>query len=534
MLIEAARRAEAAAREMLALVNTGTVASGDLREAMEVSKAFMAAGSAFQVAAAASIANSERHGDGGAEMLAAAAGLSRRDAESQVKTAEALREVPSVLEGLEDGRVSLPNATRLAEAAEKTGVEAVAADSDLLAKAESMRPEQFVRETRRWVRDRDGDSGESEHRRLRARRCVRVWDSDDGMVRLYGEFDPITGQRIRNRLRAEAGRMHDADKKHTASGDERRTFQQCMADALDNLTSNVGANSKGGKPFADICVVAHVDDVTGNLIAELPDGVRLPQSVLEQLACNAKFTGVVYDTKGRPIWRAQSVRCATEAQRQLLIARDGGCFACQAHPDLCQAHHVRPVSQGGATSIDNMVLACWNCHTKIHHFHWQIHGPPGQRTLHPPGDTMHFGPAHAPDSPSMFDPSAGRDPGRAARSTKSTSARAGGQAGSKPPSRGLTGQPEAHNPRPPGQPEHNPAHNPHTTRDHQANPRHTTRDHQANPRHTTRGHQAKHNPRPPEARARGSTPRAAPPETDADGPASASPTITNGRLFVPA
>ena len=189
-----------------------------------------------------------------------------------------------------------------------------------------------------------------------------------------------------------------------------------MADALDNLTSNAGATSKGGKPFADICVVAHVDDATGQLIAELPDGVRLPPSVLEQLACNAKFTGVVYDTKGRPIWRAQSVRCATEAQRQLLIARDGGCFACQAHPDMCQAHHVRPVSQGSATSIDNMVLACWNCHTKIHHFDWQIHGPPGRRTLHPPGDTMHFGPARAPDPPSMFDLDDGRMPARTTRS----------------------------------------------------------------------------------------------------------------------
>ena len=196
MLIEAARRAEAAAKEMLALVNAGAAASVELREAMAVSKAFMAAGSAFQVAAAASIASTERHGDGGAEVLAEAAGLSRRDAHSQVKTTEALRALPTVRDAVESGRVPAANAKRLAEAAEKTSAGDVTADRDLLAKAESMRPEQFVRETRRWVRDRDGDGGESEHRRLRARRCVRVWDADDGMVRLYGEFDPVTGRRI--------------------------------------------------------------------------------------------------------------------------------------------------------------------------------------------------------------------------------------------------------------------------------------------------------------------------------------------------
>ena len=195
-----------------------------------------------------------------------------------------------------------------------------------------MRPEQFTKEARRWAVERQRDGGESEHARQRARRCVRVWDGDDGMVHLRGEFDSVTGRRVGNRLRAEAARMYDHDKKSSRDSGQRRTFQQCMADALDNLTSNTGENSNGGKPFADICVVAHVDDETGKLIAELPDGVRLPQSVLEQLACNARFTGVVYDRDGKPIWRAHSVRCATEAQRQILIARYGGCFALRSPP----------------------------------------------------------------------------------------------------------------------------------------------------------------------------------------------------------
>ena len=410
MLIEAARRADAAVKEMLALVNAGAVSCVELRGALEVSKSFMAVGSAFQTSAAKVIAQGERHGDGGAEVLAEAAGLSRREAHSHMKTARAIKAVPAVRDAVESGRVPIANVKRLAEAVEKTSADAVEGDAELLGKAESMRPEQFAREARRWVTDRDGDGGESEHARQRARRCVRVWDGDDGMVHLHGQFDSVTGRRIGNRLRAEAGRMFDADKKsRRGSRSQRRTFQQCMADALDNLTANNNAGG-GGKPIADICVVAHVDAETGRLIAELPDGVRLPQSVLEELACNARFAGVVYDTKGRPIWRAHSVRCATEAQRQMLIARDGGCFACGAHPDMCQAHHVKAVSQGGATSIDNMVLACWGCHNKIHYFNWQIHGPPGQRTLHPP-DPMTHGPAHAPDHPPpLFTPDTNHAP----------------------------------------------------------------------------------------------------------------------------
>lgn len=58
---------------------------------------------------------------------------------------------------------------------------------------------------------------------------------------------------------------------------------------------------------------------------------------------------------------------------------------------------------GGPTDVDNMVPACWNCHNKIHHFGWQIHGPPGKRTLHPP-DPISCGPALAPDPPGLQTP----------------------------------------------------------------------------------------------------------------------------------
>ena len=180
-----------------------------------------------------------------------------------------------------------------------------------------------------------------------------------------------------------------------------------MADALDNLTS--ATNLDGGKPFADICVVAHVDDVTGELIAELPDGERLPKAVLEQLSCNAKLTGAVYDRCGKPIWRTQSRRTVTESQWQLLIAKWGGCFHCGANPGICQGHHIEPASQGGPTKLDNLVPACWSCHHRIHHDNWWIHkSPDGNHTLHPP-DRTHHGPAHAPE-PTRHGPARGPAP----------------------------------------------------------------------------------------------------------------------------
>ena len=114
--------------------------------------------------------------------------------------------------------------------------------------------------------------------------------------------------------------------------------------------------------MADICVVAHVDDATCKLIAELPDGVWLPAAVLAQRACNTKLTGVVYDRCGKPIWRAHYSRKVTESQWQLLIVKWGGCFHCGANPGICQRHHIEPVSRSGPTRLDNLAPACWTCH----------------------------------------------------------------------------------------------------------------------------------------------------------------------------
>ena len=402
MLIDDARRVEAAAKRILAQVNDGSASCEEMREAMPALKSASAMITAAQTSAAASIAGHERHGDGGAEVLATAAGLPIGEARSHIKTANTLRHLPTVRDAVESGRVTRANAKHLAAAVEKAGPQAVEADGELLAKAESMRPEQFRRAARRWTAEREGDHGASEHARQRARRRVRVWDGDDGMVHLHGEFDAVTGKQIATRLRAEASRMHDTDKKNVnADGAGRRSFDQCMADALDYLTAGNGSDG-AGRPFADICVVAHVDDDTAKLVAELPDGTRLPAEVLDSLTSNAKLTGLIYDRRGKPIWRTESRPTATRAQRQILNAQWGGCFHCGTHFAICQPHHIEPVSRGGPTKLDNLVPACWGCHNRIHRDGWQIHkSPDGNHTLHPP-DRVAYGPACAPDDPPLF------------------------------------------------------------------------------------------------------------------------------------
>ncbi|MDE2752496.1 MAG: DUF222 domain-containing protein, partial [Gemmatimonadota bacterium] len=406
----------------------------------------------FQARAAAVLAARESHGDGGAGVLRHATGVSRRQAVGRVRTVRVLDDLPVVRDALEAGKVSFANAARLAEASEVAGADAVQADAGLLSDAKSMSDDQFAREARRWAARNRSDRGEADYAHRRARRSLRIWDGDDGMTHLRGELDPMTGERIRNRLEAEARRLRRSDGR-----DERRTFPQAMADALDSVTAtgsdivqgrgrinrargghspdgsnNVqdrgrtnparsgrspGGRADGdagrrsgngrdsdadgrrdnghnddaaadnlhqGRPIADIAVVSYVDSGTGDLVSQLATGEPLPPSVLERLACNASITGILYDTNGTPLWRGTSKRTATAAQLRALIARDGGCVGCGCHPALCQAHHIRPASQGGPTTIANMVLLCWDCHYKVHHNQWTVVHRHGRFGLLPP------------------------------------------------------------------------------------------------------------------------------------------------------
>ena len=180
-----AQLAEAAVTRMLESVDD--CSTGDLRRDLATSKAIASKLAAYQVRAAAVLAARERHGDGGAGVLRHATGVSRRQAESQARTARVLEEMPAVREALESGRVSFANAARLAQAAEAGAVEA---DADLLARAESMPEDRFAREARQWTAKHQPDDGEAEYQRRRARRWLRLWDGDDGMTHLRGEFDP--------------------------------------------------------------------------------------------------------------------------------------------------------------------------------------------------------------------------------------------------------------------------------------------------------------------------------------------------------
>ena len=160
----------------------------------------------------------------------------------------------------------------------------------------------------------------------------------------------------------------------------------------------------GGRPSADITIVQHLSADGTDAFAEIAGGGVIPPSVLEEYFCNARIKGVVFSHEGLPLWLSHAKRLATKAQVSALRALYGACGGCGADMWVCQGHHIRPVSQGGPTNIDNMMLLCWACHQKVHHHRWRV--VPDGRGLYTiaPSERTRYGPAHAPDPPPAHGP----------------------------------------------------------------------------------------------------------------------------------
>jgi hypothetical protein len=86
-------------------------------------------------------------------------------------------------------------------------------------------------------------------------------------------------------------------------------------------------------------------------------------------------------TVSLPLDTGQATKTIPDHLRRAVIARDRCCRfpGCRQRPAACQAHHLKPRSQGGATSLTNLILLCAFHHlTAIHRWGWQL-------TLHPDG-----------------------------------------------------------------------------------------------------------------------------------------------------
>ena len=135
-------------------------------------------------------------------------------------------------------------------------------------------------------------------------------------------------------------------------------------------SSSLGCTcGRGFGPKAQLCVVMDVpylatDGERGR--CEIPGVGAIARSELQRLGCDSEFYGMLFDQRGLPLYHGRKTRRVSPQQWRVLLARDKGCVICGAHPNWCQAHHVRYWRLGGPTDIDNLVLLCHAHHRWVH------------------------------------------------------------------------------------------------------------------------------------------------------------------------
>ena len=220
----------------------------------------------------------------------------------------------------------------------------------------------------RHVADPDGCFDEAEENFTRRR--MHVSQLPDGMYKVDGLLDPVSGAALKTAAESLAKRL---------GPDDGRSHKQRMADATGELANH--AMDKGTLPRRH-SVRPHINLTTTleGLKKELgapPAGLELSLPIsnrtLERMACDCTMSRVLLaDSMVIDVGRA--TRTVSAPTLRALRVRDKGCRfpCCDRQVDLTNPHHIVHWARGGPGNLPNLVLLCYYHHRLVHEGGWQV------------------------------------------------------------------------------------------------------------------------------------------------------------------
>ncbi|MFC4784513.1 DUF222 domain-containing protein [Nocardioides sp. MAHUQ-72] len=240
---------------------------------------------------------------------------------------------------------------------------------------------------------------EREDRAAHHHRYLAITEDGAGGIRLRGRGTVEDAAVIKAALlpltKPEPARTHSADG-NGADGNDADAGSDCegqkdprdhgarLWDALVEtarhaLTTELPPDCHGATPRITVTVSldtlrGQVDWTTLGAGGVTDDGLQLTPAVVRRLACDADLIPIALGTRGEVLDVGRTHRLVTPALWRALVCRDHHCAfpGCTRPPVMGHAHHITPWADGGATSLDNLVLLCGHHHRVIHHTPWQV------------------------------------------------------------------------------------------------------------------------------------------------------------------
>lgn len=302
--------------------------------------------------------------------------LSDGDAQRLVKNARLVEHHPQIADGLASGAITTPHVEVMGRVASRDREPLLADHAEMLVdQARRLPVGDFTTVMRHWASLADDELAKVSFAKKWDRRHLHASVGLDGWV--TGDFylDPVAGASLITAL------DHEAPPDPEDAPDGPRTLTQRRADALVDI---VGRRINGGKPGSNPPNINAVIDVA-SLLGHTPllanarcdlDGIGpVARTVLDQMCCDARFTGFIMSGPSQILDMGRSTRLATSSQRRALRVRDRHCRfpSCHRRTQWCDVHHVAGwVESLGKTDIDNLILLCRRHHTLLHNSRWEI------------------------------------------------------------------------------------------------------------------------------------------------------------------
>ena len=341
-------------------------------------------------------------------------GIGMNAAREKVRVAHALAALPQISHAFERGELSYSKVRAMTRVANESNEDYLL----MIARhGTAHHVEKLVRKYRRAKRLQDCEDANANH----AERFLdHYYDADGALVikaRLPAEQGALIVKALEHALdHTDAPDETQSDEAEEAQ-DARAPVGARRADALAEVAETYLANPDATSSSADrYQVIVHVAGEGSPLVQSLEphadeahdshieDGPRVTAETSRRLSCDCSRVDVIESGNGEPLSIGRRSRSIPPAIRRALRLRDGGCrFPGCTSSRFVDGHHIEHWSEGGETSLNNLVLLCRHHHRLVHEGGYSCERAPDRDIVFSAPDDTPL-PQHAPVRHVEMDP----------------------------------------------------------------------------------------------------------------------------------
>jgi uncharacterized protein DUF222/HNH endonuclease len=311
-----------------------------------------------------------------AHWVAKATGTTVGQAVGTLETAKRLERLPGTAEVFRTGRMSETQAREIASAASVDP----SSEEHLLNTTRTGDVTGLKEECRKVRASAVADEVEL-YEAIHRSRYLRSWTEHDGAFRLDARLTPDAGATVLASLEPHRKRMFEDARR----AGRRETQEAYLADALVALSEDPSPTESAGRSGPRALIHVRVDHAAlvrghreGDETCEIPGVGPVPVATARALSSDAILAAVI--TEGADVKAVTHMGRTIPARlRTALQARDPECVVPGCHNrHRLEIDHVRPVTQGGPTALDNLARLCRPHHHMKTHRGFRLLGRPGK------------------------------------------------------------------------------------------------------------------------------------------------------------